>query len=335
MADISQYLQDILDAVYGEEVRGSIHDAIELINDVSEVVLSAGNLITNASSSSEGFYEGSFYFNTTTYDLWKCVGTDTWDNLANLKGTGITTIEKTSTSGNIDTYTITFDDGSTETFTVTNGTDGTNGSTWYKGTAITGTGSGIVGFPGVINDFYLNSNTGSVYVCTKTGAAMVPDAAEWEYVMTLSGGGGGGPILVIDNLTSASSTDALSANQGRVLNNKIAGKADAASLAAVATSGSYNDLDNKPAIDEYIGPSYATVTSNVYSVVFDDLDNSYGYEPFMVDAIGKFKSVTKGTGTNSGIKLTYVLNSTYVKTTDGTTATISAGVTPFYLRAIK
>jgi hypothetical protein len=36
-------------------------------------------------------------------------------------GNGITSVEKTSTSGLVDTYTITFDDGSTETFDITNG----------------------------------------------------------------------------------------------------------------------------------------------------------------------------------------------------------------------
>lgn len=36
-------------------------------------------------------------------------------------GNGIATVEKTSTSGLVDTYTITFDDGSTETFDITNG----------------------------------------------------------------------------------------------------------------------------------------------------------------------------------------------------------------------
>ncbi len=48
MADISRYLQAILDAVYGEEVRGSIHDAIEIINDVSEVSLTTGTDIDSA-----------------------------------------------------------------------------------------------------------------------------------------------------------------------------------------------------------------------------------------------------------------------------------------------
>lgn len=266
MADISSYLQDILDAVYGEQVRGSIHDAIEIINDVSEVVISAGTAVTSASSSSTGFFVTSLYINTDTCDLWKCIGTNSWQKIANLKGIGIASLVKTSTAANVDTYTITFDDGSTETFDVTNGIDGTNGSTWYKGTALSGTGSAIVGFPGVVNDFYLNSTTGGVYVCTKTGGAMVPDAAEWDYVMTLSGGGGGSPIIVIDNLTSGSSTDALSANQGRVLKGYVDAKADASSLAAVATSGSYTDLSNKPTIPT-VDQTYDGTSPNAQSGV--------------------------------------------------------------------
>lgn len=284
MANISAYLQAILDAIYGEQVRGSIHDAIEIINDAMEVSISAGTAVTSASSSSTGFFEESLYINVNTYDLWKCVGTDSWVKLGNIKGTGITSIAKTGTAANVDTYTITFDDGSTETFTVTNGIDGTNGSTWYKGTAISGTGTSITGFPGVQNDFYLNSTTGGVYVCTKSGAAMVPDAAEWDYVMTLSGGGGGSPIVVIDNLTSGSSTDALSANQGRVLKGLVDQKVDSGTLAAVATSGSYNDLTNKPTIpipDEWF-PTPSTVSSG--SVTFNGVDDSAGtngYELFV------------------------------------------------------
>lgn len=316
MADISQYLQDILDAVYGEEVRGSIHDAIEIINDVSEVILSAGTAVTGPTSSSTGFYQDSYYLNTNTYDLWKCVGTDSWTLVGNLKGTGITTISKTGTSGNVDTYTITFDDGTTETFTVTNGTDGANGSTWYRGTAITGTGSGIVGFPGVINDFYLNSDTGGVYVCTKTGAAMVPDAAEWDYVMTLSGGGGGSPIIVIDNLTSASSTDALSANQGRVLNNKIADKADLSALANVATSGSYNDLINKPDQIQWIDGS----VSNANSVTITDA---------AIHSTSKVVALLADDGTTTPVKFSTVsvtTGSITIGFPSATTASLSIGI---------
>ena len=38
-------------------------------------------------------------------------------------GNGISSIRKTSTSGKVDTYTITYTDGTTSTFTVTNGSD--------------------------------------------------------------------------------------------------------------------------------------------------------------------------------------------------------------------
>lgn len=226
MADISSYLAAIMAAVYGEDVRSSIHDAIDIINKVGEVVLNTGTAVTGPTSSSTGFYEGSFYINTSTFELWKCIGTDSWQSQGIIKGAdgadgnGITKIEKTGSVGLVDTYTITFDDGTSETYTVTNGQ---NGSKWYKGTAISGTGTSITGFPGVINDFYLNSTDGYVYTCTKTGGSLPPDAAEWDYVMTLTGGGGSS-VTVIDNLTSTSSTDALSANQGRALKGFIDGK---------------------------------------------------------------------------------------------------------------
>ena len=227
MADISSYLAAIMAAVYGEDVRGSIHDAIDIINKVSEVVLNTGTAVTGPTSSSTGFYRDSFYINTNTMELWKCIGMNSWQSQGVLKGAdgadgnGITSIVKTQTVGLVDTYTISFDDGSTETYQITNGQ---NGSKWYKGTAISGTGTSITGFPGVINDFYLNSSSGNVYTCTKTGGSLLPDAAEWDYVMTLTGGGGGGSVTVIDNLTSVSTTDALSANQGRVLKGYVDAK---------------------------------------------------------------------------------------------------------------
>ena len=46
---------------------------------------------------------------------------------AGANGVGIARIEKTSSDGNVDTYTITLTNGTTYTFTVTNGTNGTDG----------------------------------------------------------------------------------------------------------------------------------------------------------------------------------------------------------------
>lgn len=48
-------------------------------------------------------------------------------------GNGIVSITKTSTVGLVDTYTILFDNGSTDTFTVTNGAKGDKGDTGAKG----------------------------------------------------------------------------------------------------------------------------------------------------------------------------------------------------------
>ena len=60
----------------------------------------------------------------------------TQEQLALLKGAkgddgkGIASIEKTSTSGLVDTYTITYSDNTTSTYTVTNGRNGTNGENY-------------------------------------------------------------------------------------------------------------------------------------------------------------------------------------------------------------
>ena len=190
MADISTELQQILDAVYGEQVRGSIYRAIKLINDVSEAVISAGTDITSPASSSTGYFEDSLYINTDTCDLWKCTGTNTWVLVGNIRGIGITSITKTGTSGLVDTYTITFSDGITQTYTVTNGADGNK---WYHGTAISGGAvlptvyptSGIT--KASAGDAYLNSSEGYVYVCITGGDA---STATWSFNLALSGGGG-------------------------------------------------------------------------------------------------------------------------------------------------
>lgn len=85
MADISQYLQAIMAAVYGEDVRGSIHDAIALINDVGETVLTLGTAVDSPTSPTTGFYQDSVYLNTATGDMWTCTGTG-WSLSGNTKG---------------------------------------------------------------------------------------------------------------------------------------------------------------------------------------------------------------------------------------------------------
>lgn len=101
-------------------------------------------------------------------------------------GRGIVSVEKTGTSGNVDTYTITYTDETTSTFTVTNGTNGSDGLTpsidpdtkhWMIGgsdtnvkaegtdgkTILNGTGapSNDLGTDG---DFYLDTNALNLYL---------------------------------------------------------------------------------------------------------------------------------------------------------------------------
>ena len=70
--------------------------------------------------------------------------------------------------------------------------------------------------------------------------------------------------------------------------------------------------------------SASTADSNM-NVVFDNLDNSYGYDLYCEDLLVNIVSMTKGTGTSSGIKLTYVVSG----------SDILAGTTQFFLRILK
>lgn len=58
---------------------------------------------------------------------------DGTDGTNGVDGVGIVSIEKTGTSGLVDTYTITLSNGNTETLTVTNGSNGTNGTNGING----------------------------------------------------------------------------------------------------------------------------------------------------------------------------------------------------------
>lgn len=237
MANIAQYLQNIATAIYGKDVRSSIHDAIDIINKVGEKQITAGTEITSGDPKGS-YYENSLYINTATNELLRC-GSSTWTVIGNIKGetgvgiseitgpvteglvdtytivytnstsrtfsvvngadgengNGIASITGPVTEGLVDTYTITLDDGTTKTFTVTNGedgedgSDGQNGNVWGTGEALTGTGTRLVGYPGVIGDCYLNTVSNNVYQCIKSGTV---STAEWNYITNIKGQSGTG-----------------------------------------------------------------------------------------------------------------------------------------------
>lgn len=93
MIDIQTALYNILHSRYGRDVRQSIHDGIYQINEnANEAVQTAkamgvGTAISSPTSSSAGYVAGNLYLNDSTWDLWQCIGTDSWVNKGNIKGT--------------------------------------------------------------------------------------------------------------------------------------------------------------------------------------------------------------------------------------------------------
>ena len=96
MIDIKNALYNILHSRYGRDVRQSIHDGIYQINEnANEAVQTAkamgvGTDVSSPTASSTGYVAGNLYLNNSTWDLWQCIGTDSWVNKGNIKGaTGV------------------------------------------------------------------------------------------------------------------------------------------------------------------------------------------------------------------------------------------------------
>ena len=126
MIDISTALQNILKAVYGRDVRESIHDAIYQINaNANEAIdlaqIKFGTAVNSPTDPISGFTENSVYLNVNTGIMWRLEG-GSWVKKGTFKS--IDSISLSGTSGLIDTYTITFTDGSTSNYNVKNGKDG-------------------------------------------------------------------------------------------------------------------------------------------------------------------------------------------------------------------
>lgn len=188
-------------------------------------------------------------------------GTDGQDGQDGADGRGIVSITKTATQGLVDTYTITYTDGTTSTFEVTNGKDGSGGggedfivNVTYSGGAYTADktpeeccqafldGKRVVFANTASTPLYGDSRT-----FIATSVSVYNQYNQWN-IYAVSGNGRGDAKVdilcyekqytasltfksitattIIDNLTSTSTTAALSANQGRVLKGLVDGKQD-------------------------------------------------------------------------------------------------------------
>lgn len=128
-------------------------------------------------------------------------------------GVGISNIEKTSTSGNVDTYTITLTNGDDYTFTVTNGSGGSI------------------------------SNLTDVSVTNlQDGQTLIWDSVAEKWV-------NGANSATVASLANIGDVAVSTPTDGQVLEwDNTAGKWKNKSLGAAAISNSYNDLDDKPTI---------------------------------------------------------------------------------------
>lgn len=115
------------------------------------------------------------------------------------------------------------------------------------------------------------------YKITETATGKVVNGGNiYEYFPELQPGGGGGggggvtPAQVqsminasIDSTVSASSTNAIQNKSIKsYVDTGLADKASTSTLSPVATSGSYNDLSNKPTIDSALSDSSTNAVQN-------------------------------------------------------------------------
>ena len=92
------------------------------------------------------------------------------------------------------------------------GDDGSRGSQWFTGTALThttGSASTATGIElALVGDMYLNTETSNVYQCTTGGAS---GTAVWAYLMNIKGASGDGSLVAetaADGITDVTFTDA-------------------------------------------------------------------------------------------------------------------------------
>lgn len=137
----------------------------------------------------------------------------------------------------------------------------------------------------------LSDNNGSLEVTPVSGGGAAEAFATEAYVTTQVNNlvdAAPGTLDTLNELAAALGDDA---NFSTTVTNSLANKADTSSLATVATSGSYNDLSNKPTI-----PTAVDQTANVLSGASPQIDLTKNY--FKIDLSSDTTFSTTGSPTN-------------------------------------
>ena len=150
-------------------------------------------------------------------------------------GVSVTGVTLQGTSGKVKTYRMSFSDGNHFDYDVTDGADGTGAGDMLK------------------TDYDSDSavyNAGGIKAYVSSAVPVISDtysstSADGMSGIAVAGALAGLVIPVITNTYSATSEDGMS---GKAVASAISGKADSSSLATVATTGNYGDLNGKPTI---------------------------------------------------------------------------------------
>lgn len=194
--------------------------------------------------------------NWYVYDSTTSAYVDTGVDATGATGNGIASIAKTSTSGLVDTYTITYTDGTTSTFTVTNGEDGQDGAPGAAGNGIVSiTKTSTSGLVDTYTILYTNGTTSTFTVTNGQNGTGAGDMLSADYDPTQAVFNAGGIVAYVaaqisgTSLSGLTDVDLSNLAAGQTLKyNATSQKWENSSLATVATSGSYADLSNKPTL---------------------------------------------------------------------------------------
>ena len=150
MATHAQNIENLRNAVYGEQVRGSMIELFEEDYNLVKDGVGVGTDVSSSSSSTTGYSDGAVYINNFTWHLFKLEGT-AWADKGIIQGPQGTSVTGTVDNGD-GTFYLTFSDGSTSSNIATiqgiqgpTGPQGPTGATGPAGrdvTSITMSGTG-------------------------------------------------------------------------------------------------------------------------------------------------------------------------------------------------